>query len=209
MRWGWNSKGTKELRVRGKARGWMILLTLTGLATLAFAGCASQAHVSATPSATKTVKTTPTITPTIGPTVTPAPTPLAITDLGQFRQKFQNAVYSGKWSNVVPYLSPEFSFQWPDAGSHLLMPYSVQNLRTIFENQGSWVDAGYYSSFFSCYAGTTPGNQVVAFLGQGGNYGGPFLMFGIVQWQGYWVVGWGFDNPIGSGDGISCHIEGA
>lgn len=202
--------GTKDRWGRGTTRGWMVALALACLAALAIAGCASQARTSATPTSTvKTAKTTPTLTPTIGPTVTPAPTPLAITDLGQFRQKFQNAVYSGKWSNVAPFLGPEFSFQWPQAGSHLLMPYSIQNLRTIFENQGSWVDAGYYSGFFSCYAGNTPGNQVVAFLGSGGNYGGPFLMFGIEQWQGYWVVGWGFDNPIGSGDGISCHIEGA
>jgi hypothetical protein len=182
-------------------------LALGCLAALVIAGCAAQAKTSASP--TSTAKATPTITPPLGPTATPAPPPLEITDLGQFSQKLQAAITSNTWAKVVPFLSPELSLEWRDAGSHLLMPYSLQNMRTIYENNGPWVGSDYYTNFFSCYDGTTPANQILGFLGNGGNYGGDFLMLGMVKWQGYWVVGWGFDNPLGAGDGFSCHIDGA
>ena len=206
-RWGRASGGARKRRGNGVAPQWTAVLALACVAALVVSGCASQAG--AKPTATGTVKAAATTSPTVGATVTPAATPIEITDLGQFRSKLQSAVYSGKWPNLVPLLSPEFSFQSPHAGSHLLMPYSIQNLRIVFEGGGSWVDGGYYTNFFSCYAGNTPGNQVLGFLGNGGNYGGAFLLFGVQKWQGYWVVSWGFDNPIGPNDGISCHIEGA
>lgn len=209
MRWGGDRGSTKDRQHGRGGHMWaapMAMLSLLCCAALLVTGCAAQA--SAKPTATAP-HVTPTVTATLGPTVTPAPTPIQITDLGQFRQKFQDAFGSGKWSNVAPLLSPNFSFQSPHAGSHLLMPYSIQNLQTVFEGGGPWVDSGYYTSFFSCYAGTTPSNQIVGYIGHGGDYGGAFLMFGLAKWQGYWVVGWGFDDPVGPGDGISCHIEGA
>lgn len=213
---GWGSGQTREGRDRGAAhgphgphgrRGWMVSLALGCLAAVVIAGCAAQAKTSATP--TKTAKTAPTITPTTGPTATPAPPTLQITDLGTFEQKLSNAFTSNTWANVAPFMSPELSLEWREAGSHLLMPYSLQNMRTLYENDGPWVASSYYTNFFSCYDGTTPANQIVGFLGNGGNYGGDFMMLGVTQWQGYWLVGWGFDNPLGSEDGFSCHIDGA
>lgn len=210
---GWGSAQTQQGKSRDAARGrvgwqgWLVPLALGCLAAVVITGCAAQAKTSASP--TSTAKATPTISPTIGPTATPAPPALQITDLGQFEQKLAGAITSNSWAKVTPFLSPQFSLEWRGAGSHLLIPYSIQNMHTIYQNGGGWVTSDYYKDFFSCYDGTTPANQVLGFLGNGGNYGGDFLMLGMAQWQGYWVVGWGFDDPLGASDGFSCHIDGA
>ena len=195
MRWGLGYGTTKDGAARrGRARaGWLTTCALTCL-LLALAGCGSQVQGSATPTRTPTAGAhgTPTATTTAAPSVTAGPTPVAITDLNTFRSKLAGAVGSGHWSQVLPLLSPGFSFQGPHSGAHLLMPYSGQYLQTSYQNGAPWgLGSDYELSSHSCYWTALPQSQVVGFDGNNGHY----LLFGIERWQGYWVAAWAFDDP--------------
>lgn len=184
-----------ERGIRDGARGGQragrrpkVTLGLIGLLVL-LAACATSptaAHVPTKAAATPTV--------TVGPTATAAPTPIAITDLGAFRTRLVNAYSGNHWTRVVPLLSPQLSFQTEYAGSQLLMPTSLANLQHEYGRGEPWSQSSDYEmSVLSCYSGNTPSNQVIGFDGSDGH----IILFGLNRYQGYWVVSWGFDDPIG------------
>ncbi len=167
------------------------------------AGCST---VSATTAATAASTRTPAIagspTATAGPTTPPGPTPIAITDLGTFRQKLTSAFTSNTWSKVAPLLSPSFSFQGLNSGgARLVMPDSANDMRQVYSTQGPWNQSAQYEvNIHYCYSGGTPASQQIGF--DGGN--GPFILLGLERWQGYWVVAWGYEDPLGGSDGCSA-----
>jgi hypothetical protein len=156
---------------------------------LLLAACASAgARGSATPAAS------PTITHAPLPTNTPAPTAVAITDLGQFRQKLSDAYASGKWERVAPLLSPAFSFQGLNSGgAHLEMPQSAVDFKATYAAVNGWSQSQRPVDILWCDAGDTPQNQQIGFAGNDGSY----VLLGLARWQGYWVVQWAYQDPIG------------
>lgn len=178
---------------RGRKPGRRERLVAVGLVALValLAACASApttAHV-----ATKTAAAPPATVPA-GPTPTLAPTPVAITDLNAFRTRLVNAYSGNHWTRVAPLLSPQFSFQTEYAGSQLLMPTSLANLQHEYGRGEPWsASSDYEMSVLSCYSENTPASQVIGFDGSDGH----IVLFGINKYQGYWVVSWGFDDPIG------------
>ncbi|HEX9412697.1 MAG TPA: hypothetical protein VF916_04280 [Ktedonobacterales bacterium] len=184
-------------RTRGAgASRWLVALALACAALLVGCGGPATAHRpnTQTPSpptalASPSVVASPTAIPTAA-----APTPVAIQDLGAFRQKLTDAVTGKDWAGVQALLSPDFSFQAPKAGSHLLMPDAAQYLQASFQAGVPWDQ--YPSIPFTqlCYAGPTPLAQVISFNGNNGH----FLMIGVTRWNGtdgYWVAAWAFENP--------------
>ncbi|HEU5439512.1 MAG TPA: hypothetical protein VFU88_09500 [Ktedonobacterales bacterium] len=169
----------------------VILATLAGCADAGGAGTASTGRVSAT--------TTPAATTT--PSSLPSVTPIIITDLGAFRQQLTGALGSGSWERFAPLLSPQLTFQRPSAGgAKIEMPAAAQDLKSVISSNTPWRQAAQREvDIHSCYAGTTPKNQQMGF--DGGT--GIFLLVGIGRWQGYWVVAWVFEDPLGGGNGCS------
>jgi hypothetical protein len=167
----------------------VILATLAGCANTD-PGTASTGRISAT--------TTPAATTT--PSDLPRVTPIIITDLGAFRQQLTAALGSGSWERFAPLLSPQLTFQRPSAGgAKIEMPAAAQDLKSVITGNTPWRQAAQREvDIHSCYAGTTPKNQQMGF--DGGT--GIFLLVGIGQWRGYWVVAWVFEDPLGGGD--SC-----
>jgi hypothetical protein len=134
------------------------------------------------------------------PTYTSAPTPVAITDLGQFRRRVSAAMTSGTWAQVAPLLGPAFSFQGLDSGSgELEMPGSAQNFQKLYGAAGHWVQSSRPVDILSCDTGSTPRSQQMGFAGGDGSY----LLVGLTRWQGYWVLGWAFQDPIGEAGGCA------
>ena len=174
------------------------------LALLLLAACSgAKAHQaalhSATTSTTPSAAATPTATPRLsGP---PAPTPIAITDLDTFRQRLSDAFTSNTWANVALLLSPQFSYQGTNSGgARLVMPDSAQDLQNLYANGGPWGQSAQYEvDIHSCFAGDTPSSQQIGFDGGGGS----FLLIGMDKYQGYWVVAWAFQDPLGGGDGCA------
>jgi hypothetical protein len=186
-------------RELARRRGGHSLAGLALVALLALAGCVTQgrAQPAATLAPTATVSAAA-ATATV-PT-TPTPQPVVITDLNAFRQQLANAMTSGQLSKVQPLLSPTFSFQTPTAGSHLLMPDAANHLGASLQQGNPWsVGDSYYLSIHSCYAGDTPMQQVVGFIGKNNHY----ILLGIAHpdGQAYWQVAWGFEDPQGPYDG--------
>lgn len=182
----------------GRWRGsWLALGALT-LALLLAACSGAMAHQNPTPSVTAT--STPRPTPT-SPSGTPTATPLAITDLGAFRQRLTDAFTSNKWANLAPLLSLQFSYQGTNSGgARLVMPDSAQDLQGVYSNGGPWSQSAQYEvDIHSCFAGGTPFNQQIGFDGGGGS----FILLGAERYQGYWVVAWAFQDPLGGGDGCA------
>ncbi|MGH2514410.1 MAG: hypothetical protein ACRDHP_02035 [Ktedonobacterales bacterium] len=178
------------------------LLAAVMLAMLALAGCAGAA-VSAQPTlaapVTATAETSPAGTPS--PAATSGPTPVEVTDLNAFRAKLTGAFQSNTWAKVAPLLSPAFSFQGLNSGgASLEMPDSANDLRNLYTSGGPWSQGPQYEvNIHYCYAGSTPTGQQMGFDGGGGS----FLLAGIERWQGYWVVAWAFQDPLGGGDGCA------
>jgi hypothetical protein len=205
---GWRGADAAQTSGRGWER-WLALLAVAGL--LAIAGCGGAAQAGGAPKTTPTRAATHTATHAAGattpspsaaastPATLPAVTPATITDLGTFRQKFSDAFTSGKWDQIQPLLSPELSFECPECGSHLLMPYSATNLKQYYSWGAPWSSGSDYElSIHGCYGGNTPFGQQIGFdAGQNGAY----MMFGIQRWQTYWLVSWGFEDPQGGYDG--------
>lgn len=163
---------------------------------LVLGGCAGATAGSQAPAATDTP---PAGTP--APTATVGPTPVAITDLNTFRVKLAGAFQSSTWAHVAPLLSPAFSFQGLDSGgARLEMPDSATDLRSLYTSGGPWTQSAEYEvAIHACYAGNTPPGQQMGFDGGSGN----FILVGIERWQGYWVVAWAFQDPLGGSDGCA------
>ncbi|HZC78216.1 MAG TPA: hypothetical protein VE258_10725 [Ktedonobacterales bacterium] len=170
------------------------LLACAALALL-LAGCsASRAGQQTAPAATQTATSSgPTATPRS--TAPPSPTAVQITDLGAFRQKLSTSYTSNHWENVNPLLSPNFSFQGTDSGgAQLVMPASAHDLKQLFTSEGAWTQApDWQVANHKCFAGATPVAQQMGFDGDGGS----FVLLGVERWQGYWVVAWAFQDPLG------------
>lgn len=172
---------------------------MAALLALALSGCAggtANSQPSLSPTQTATVATTPSGTAT--PTTTTSTAPIAITDLNAFRAKLAGAFQSNTWANVAPLLSPQFSFQGLDSGgARLEMPDSATDLHNLYASGGPWTQGAQYEvTIHACFAGSTPTNQQMGFDGGSGN----FILAGIERWQGYWVVAWAFQDPLGGGD---------
>ncbi len=192
MRWGRDgvARGAGA-RAHGAAR-WRWLTALLVAGALQLVGCASvpQAHVAKSP----TASTSPTAAATATAMPTPIPTVVAIQDLGAFRAKLAAAITSKDWASVQALLSPNFSFEAPKSGSHLLMPQSAQLLQASYEAGNPWFTYQAIPVSQLCYAGPTPLEQVITFGGDNGH----FLMVGLTRWNGkdgYWVAAWAFENP--------------
>lgn len=168
----------------------LLVILLAGCAD-AGTGTASTGLVAA--SATPVATTTPSSLPSV--------TPIIITDLSAFRQQLTAALGSGSWERRAPLLSPQLTFQRPSAGgAKIEMPAAAQDLKTVITGNTPWRQAAQREvDIHSCYAGTTPKSQQMGF--DGGT--GIFLLVGIGQWRGYWVVAWAFEDPLGGGDGCS------
>lgn len=177
-----------------------IALLAVVLVVLALAGCADAGAGTAGngPSA-EVVPATATPSVTTTPGGRPTATPIAITDLGAFRQQLALAASSGSWGRLAPLLSPQLTFQGPAAGgAKIEMPAAGQALKGIFTSNTPWGQSAQWEvDIHSCYAGTTPKEQQMGF--DGGS--GVFLLVGMGKWQGYWVVAWVFEDPLGGGDG--------
>jgi hypothetical protein len=192
MRWGQDGNVGE---VAGKSAGlsrsrWLVALLIVGAVQLAACASTPAAHVTKT--ATTGGSATATATATAGPTA--VPTVIAISDLGTFRSKFAAAVTSKDWASVQALLSPNFSFEAPKSGSHLLMPQSAQLLQDSYKAGNPWFTYQAIPNSQLCYAGPTPLEQVISFGGDNGH----FLMVGLSRWNGtggYWVAAWAFENP--------------
>ncbi|HEY7983832.1 MAG TPA: hypothetical protein VID73_06670 [Ktedonobacterales bacterium] len=177
-------------QARGGARArWLMALLV--VAALQLAACASA--TTAQVSRTATTSASPT---TAAPTTVPTaiPTVIAIQDLGTFRAKFAAAITSKDWVSVQALLSPDFAFQAPKSGSHLLMPQSADLLQASYQAGSPWFTYQVIPTSQLCYAGPTPLNQVISFGGDNGH----FLMVGLTRWNGtdgYWVAAWAYENP--------------
>jgi hypothetical protein len=127
--------------------------------------------------------------------------PIAITDLAAFRQRLADAFTSNAWANVSPLLSPGFSYQGTNSGgARLVMPDSATDLQGVYANGGPWGQSAQYEvDIHSCFAGDTPSGQQIGFDGGGGS----FMLLGMDRYQGYWVVAWAFQDPLGGGDGCA------
>jgi hypothetical protein len=187
------------MRRRACSRSSVWALCALALA-LALAACGSaKANQTSATSATRTA--TPTPTATARPSGTPIATPIAITDLATFRQKLADAFTSNTWANVSPLLSPGFSYQGTNSGgARLVMPDSATDLHGVYANGGPWSQSAQYEvDIHSCFAGDTPSGQQIGFDGGGGS----FMLLGMDRYQGYWVVVWAFQDPLGGGDGCA------
>ena len=172
-------------------------LALGVVAVLAGCGSPGTGHVTQTPSTTRPVATV-TATTAPSPTATVAATPVIITDLNAFRQKVSAAVLHNQWGQLQPLLATNdtFSYQSPTSIAH---SYDAeQRLQASLRAGNPWsAGSDYMLSIHMCYAGNTPQSQVIGFQGNNGEY----LMFGIEHpspTQSYWVVTWGFEDPIGA-----------
>jgi hypothetical protein len=178
-------------------------LALCALAlSLAVVACGSvKAGQAPTTSATRTATRAPTATVALRPSGTPTATPIAITDLAAFRQRLGDAFTSNAWANVSPLLSPGFSYQGTNSGgARLVMPDSATDLQGVYANGGPWSQSAQYEvDIHSCFAGDTPSGQQIGFDGGGGS----FMLLGMDRYQGYWVVAWAFQDPLGGGDGCA------
>lgn len=167
-----------------------LLLALVLVAACAQSGLAGRTSSSAT--------TRPSHAPL--PTYTPAPSPVAITDLNQFRRRLTSAMTSGKWAQVAVLLSPAFSFQGLNSGGgRLEMPGAAQDFQQQYNAAGGWTQTSRPVDILFCDAGATPKIQQMGFAGGDGSY----LLMGIARWQGYWVVAWVFQDPIGESGGCA------
>jgi hypothetical protein len=178
-------------------------LALCALAlSLAVVACGSvKAGQAPTTSATTVPRQTATATATPRPSGTPTAMPIAITDLAAFRQRLADAFTSNAWANVSPLLSPGFSYQGTNSGgARLVMPDSATDLQGVYANGGPWGQSAQYEvDIHSCFAGDTPSGQQIGFDGGGGS----FMLLGMDRYQGYWVVAWAFQDPLGGGDGCA------
>jgi hypothetical protein len=191
----WTGGGQRALST-GRRR-WAMALALGVVAVLAGCGSPGNARVTQTPSATRPAATF-TATAAPSPTATPAATPVIITDLNAFRQKVASAVLHNQWAQLQPLLATNdtFSYQSPTSIAH---SYDAeQRLQASLQAGSPWsAGSDYMLSIHMCYAGNTPQPQVIGFQGNNGEY----LMFGIEHpspAQSYWVVMWGFEDPIGA-----------
>jgi hypothetical protein len=168
---------------------------------LGLAGCGGAQVNQTVASATSTATVQPATTATPRPTVPAGPPPVRITDLTTFRQQLSVAFTSNTWSKVTPLLSPQFSFQGLDSGgARMEMPDSAADLQRLYTRGGPWSQASQYEvEVHSCYAGSTPASQQLGFDGGGGS----FILVGMDRWQGYWVVAWAFQDPLGGYDGCA------
>lgn len=191
--------GQARAKATGARRVFVAALTAAALFALTLAGCAGigvNTQPTAIPTATVAAGTaaagTPSTTTTIGPT------PVQITDLNTFRTKLADAFQSNTWAKVAPLLSPAFSFQGLNSGgASLEMPDSANDLRNLYTSGGPWSQSAQYEvNIHYCYAGSTPTGQQMGFDGGSGN----FILAGIERWQGYWVVAWAFQDPLGGSD---------
>lgn len=188
-----------EQRSRRASGSWPALGVLALALLLAACGSA-KAHQAPDATATRVV-TQAVATATPHPAGAPTATPIAITDLDTFRQKLADAFTSNTWKNVAPLLSPQFSYQGTNSGgARLVMPDSAQDLQGVYANGGPWSQSAQYEvDIHSCFAGGAPSNQQIGFDGGGGS----FLLIGMDKYQGYWVVAWAFQDPLGGGDGCA------
>ena len=189
---------------RASRRGrWPAALVACAALALLLAGCSTlRAGQQAAPAATQTATSSgPTATPRS--TAPPSPTAVQITDLGAFRQKLSTSYTSNHWENVNPLLSPNFSFQGTDSGgAQLVMPASAHDLNQLFTSEGAWTQApAWQVANHKCFAGTTPFAQQLGFDGDGGS----FVLLGVERWQGYWVIAWAFQDPLGGSN--ACASE--
>jgi hypothetical protein len=189
---------------RASRRGrWPAALLACAALALLLAGCSAlRAGQQTAPAATQTATSSgPTATPRS--TAPPSPTAVQITDLGAFRQKLSASYTSNHWENVNPLLSPNFSFQGTDSGgAQLVMPASAHDLKQLFTSEGAWTQApDWQVANHKCFAGTTPFAQQLGFDGDGGS----FVLLGVERWQGYWVVAWAFQDPLGGSN--ACASE--
>lgn len=191
--------GASVAGVLAGRRGRWAAFALAALVVVALAGCAGAAADSpptAAPTVTAAASTSPDGTPS--PTATSGAAPVEITDLSAFRVKLAAAFQSNTWAKVAPLLSPAFSFQGLNSGgAGLEMPDSANDLRSLYTSGGPWTQGSQYEvNVHSCYAGSTPTSQQMGFDGGSGN----FILTGITRWQGYWVVAWAFQDPLGGSD---------
>ena len=172
--------------------GGIALLILVMLAGCAGAQAGSQPASSPATTITVPLAGTPSPSPTIGPT------PVQITDLATFRARLVSAFQSNTWAKVVPLLSPAFSFQGLNSGgASLVMPDSAHDLHDLYASGGPWTQSSQYEvNIHFCYASGTPVNQQMGFDGGSGS----FILIGIGHWQGYWVIAWAFQDPLGGSD---------
>jgi hypothetical protein len=192
MRWGKEdaAQGFGTLSRGGTRSRWLVALLMVGALQLAACASAPTAQVGKT----ATARTSPTAAATGTLTPAPVPTVIAIQDLGTFRGKFAAAVTSKDWASVQALLSPNFSFEAPKSGSHLLMPQSAQLLQSSYQAGLPWSAYQSIPNSQLCYAGPTPLDQVITFGGDNGH----FLMVGLARWNGtdgYWVAAWAYENP--------------
>jgi hypothetical protein len=184
----------------GRRFRWIALAAaLLALALSSCAGAPASSQLPPAPTATRAVGTAPSGTPT--PTATIGPTPVAITDLNAFRARLASAFQSNTWGKLAPLLSPAFSFQGLNSGgSSLEMPDSAHDLHDLYASGGPWSQSAQYEvTNHYCYGGGTPTSQQMGFDGGSGN----FILVGIARWQGYWVVAWAFQDPLGGSDGCA------
>jgi hypothetical protein len=169
--------------------------SLSVAALLLLAACsAPTVKTSATAAATAA---TATHTPLA--TSTPAPTPVAITNLGAFRSALGSAFTGGKWEQIVPLLSPAFTFQATNVGgTRIVMPQSLEQFKQAYAGGGGWsVPDGSWddpAQVLWCDSGSTPANQLMGYLGHDGSW----VLLGLGRWQGYWVLAWAYQDPIGA-----------
>ncbi|HKV83104.1 MAG TPA: hypothetical protein VJN88_01015 [Ktedonobacterales bacterium] len=184
----------------GLRRGPWLTFGVLALALLLSACGGAKASAAPTTSAS-TATTRPAPTATVRPSGTPTATPIAITDLATFRQKIADAFTSNTWSSVAPLLSPGFSYQGTNSGgARLVMPDSATDLQGVYANGGPWSQSAQYEvDIHSCFAGGAPTDQQIGFDGGGGS----FMLLGMDRYQGYWVVAWAFQDPLGGGDGCA------
>ncbi|HLJ81573.1 MAG TPA: hypothetical protein VKT52_08815 [Ktedonobacterales bacterium] len=184
---------------REHARHMFVAALTAALLALTLVGCAgigANTQPITAPTATEAASTslagTPAATTTIGPT------PVQITDLNTFRAKLADAFQSNTWAKVAPLLSPAFSFQGLNSGgASLEMPDSASDLQNLYTGGGPWSQSAQYEvNIHYCYAGSTPTGQQMGFDGGSGN----FILAGIERWQGYWVIAWAFQDPLGGSD---------
>ena len=178
--------------------GWIAVAACMLLLVLGGCASASAGSTSATTPLASATGHQSTATSTLQSTAPAGPAYVQITDLNTFRQQLSAAFSKNTWSAVVPYLSPEFSFQGLDSGGNRMeMPDSETDLSHLYATQGPWSPAALYEvQIHFCDAGATPINQQIGFDGGGGS----FILFGIDLWQGVWLVYWGFQDPNGGGD---------
>ncbi|MGH2486517.1 MAG: hypothetical protein ACRDHE_10935 [Ktedonobacterales bacterium] len=178
-------------------------MALVALALALILAACGGVKASQSPTASATAAHVATLAPTatVRPAGTPTATPIAITDLATFRQKIIDAFTGNTWASVAPLLSPAFSYQGTNSGgARLVMPDSATDLQGVYTGGGPWSQSAQYEvDIHSCFAGDTPTAQQIGFDGGAGS----FILLGMDRYQGYWVVAWAFQDPLGGGDGCA------